>query len=203
MLTFTHKTTHARRAPLVAMIALCVALLTGCATGTPPTTAYGAEAEQLLSAHGLQGKTVKELVDELDRIPLAERPTTLNASVTAESLLLNDAQNQSVELGLPDDLMYVSVAPYQTQTHECFNHSLTGCVGELQDAEVHVLATSDAGGTVLDTTTRTFNNGFVGLWLPRGIEGTLTVTHGEKTGSVPFSTVGSEAKTCETTLRLG
>lgn len=76
---------------------------------------------------------------------------------------------------MSDDEFYVSIAPYVGQTHECFFHSLTTCLGELRNEEVHVtVTTADDGAAIVDETVRTHDNGFAGLWLPRGIDATLT-----------------------------
>ena len=72
---------------------------------------------------------------------------------------------------MPSDEIYVSAAPYQSQTHDCYYHSPTGCLGELRNADVAVTVTDTATGEVIvDEDTRTLDNGFVGIWLPRGIE---------------------------------
>ena len=104
---------------------------------------------------------------------------------------------------MPADEFYVSFAPYVSRTHDCHFHSLTTCVGELQNAEVSVKITDDATGEVLvDDSLTTFDNGFVGLWLPRGIDATVTVEHDGKTASSPITTQGDDAATCVTTLHL-
>lgn len=104
---------------------------------------------------------------------------------------------------MPADEFYVSFAPYVSRTHDCHFHSLTTCVGELQNAEVSVKITDDATGEVLvDDSLTTFDNGFVGLWLPRGIDATVTVEHDGKTASSPITTKGDDAATCVTTLHL-
>ncbi len=54
------------------------------------------------------------------------------------------------------------------------------------------------------SSTRTFPgfaNGFVGLWLPRDIEGTLRISQDERAGEVDFAT-DADAPTCVTTLQL-
>src|SRR5699024_527755 len=37
-----------------------------------------------------------------------------------------------------------------------------------------------SGKTILDETLTTYDNGFVGLWLPRGIDATRTVSSGDR-----------------------
>ena len=47
----------------------------------------------------------------------------------------------------------------------------------------------------------TFDNGFVGFWLPDYAEGLIEINHGGHTGAVDFSTTDDGA-TCVTDLRL-
>ena len=102
----------------------------------------------------------------------------------------------------PEEAFYVSLAPYVDQTHDCFYHSLTTCKGELGGEELDVVITQDGEATPLvDETVTAYDNGFVGFWLPTDVTGTITVTYGDKTGEVDFST-DAEAPTCITTLQL-
>lgn len=158
-------------------------------------------AAPLLARYGLQGLDATQIVDRLDRLGLAERPTDLKASVRPDQLELTWGK-LVYALPLPADRFYLSVAPYVDTTHECFYHSLTTCKGELADQAVRVVVTDSTHGTVLfDGARTTFDNGFVGFWLPRDITGTVTVTYGGRTGEVRFAT-DDHAPTCLTTLRL-
>ena len=103
---------------------------------------------------------------------------------------------------LTGDEFYVSFAPYVNQTHDCYYHSLTTCTGELGNADIHVTVTSDAGEVLVDEDMTTFDNGFVGLWLPRDIEATLEVTYGDLSLTQDIAT-GEEDPTCLTTTQRG
>src|SRR5699024_9005954 len=123
------------------------------------------------------------------------------ASVGIDELVLTD-QNQEITLDLPANLTYVSVAPYVTQTHDCFYHSLTTCRGELDSEPVEVTFTDETTGeTLVDEQTTTFDNGFIGFWVPRDTTGTIEATHEGRTGTTEFSTADDGA-TCVTDLRL-
>lgn len=142
-----------------------------------------------------------QIIDHLDRMPVADRPSDLMASVRADQLLLTDAE-QELAVPLGEDRFYLSVAPYVDQTHECFYHSLTTCRGELANQDVGVRIIDDATGEVLvEEQVTTFDNGFVGFWLPRDVEGTIEVTHDGLTGQRVFSS-DDEGATCLTTLQL-
>ncbi|MFC4059010.1 CueP family metal-binding protein [Planomonospora corallina] len=198
---------------LVIAVTASALLLTGCAasnddtTAAPAVTAPGAApsapagAGPLLAAYGLDGRSAEEVIDHLDRLSLPERPTGLRASVRPGELVVSGGA-QEFSLPIPGDRFYLSVAPYVDRTHECFHHSLTTCKGELAAQDVQVKIVDETDGRVLvDETRTTFANGFTGFWLPRGIEGTLTVTYDGRTGEAEITT-GDDAPTCLTTLRL-
>ncbi len=172
--------------------------VTSAAAEAPPGAATG-DAAELLAAHGLTGKTGRQIVDALDRDP-SPRPLSLTGSVRPTQLVLSDGAREA-SLPLPGDSFYLSVAPFVSRTHECFHHNLGTCQGELSGRPVHVTITDAAGATLVDRDETTYANGFVGFWVPAGTSGTITVTHDGKTGSVPFST-GAQSPTCLTTLRL-
>lgn len=173
------------------------------AAATDTTAANGAAAtqDQFLADHGLADMDASQIIDHLDALPVAERPTDLIASVRTDELLLSD-DRQEITLDLPENQTYVSIAPYATQTHDCFYHSLTTCLGELGNEPVHVTITDEASGEVLvDEQATTFDNGFVGFWLPDETTGTIEITHQDRTGTTAFST-NDDGATCVTDLRL-
>ena len=55
---------------------------------------------------------------------------------------------------------------------------------------------------MVDDTLTTFDNGFVGIWLPRGMTGDITVEHEGRRATAPVSTANSDDLTCLTSLRL-
>lgn len=185
----------------IAAAALALAL-TGCSAADPEPTADGTESQDtFLTTHGLAGMDAVEIIDHLDRQKVTERPTDLIASVRADELLLS-SDDQEVVVDLPDNQTYVSIAPYLTSTHDCFYHSLTTCLGELDNEDIQVTITDEATGEVLvDEATTTFDNGFIGFWLPDDATGLIEVSYQGHTGSTEFSTTDDGA-TCVTDLRL-
>ncbi|MEU4422976.1 CueP family metal-binding protein [Actinoplanes sp. NPDC024001] len=186
-------------------------LLAGCVTADDPVTAPSAvpsaatsasrQADGLLATHGLAGKNTVELIDHLDRLSIAERPTALTASVRSHELVISSGTHE-YQLDIPDGQFYLSVAPYANQTHQCFHHSLTTCKGELAGQDVQVKIVDETNSKVLvDEARTTFDNGFVGFWLPQGITATLRITYDGKTGQTKIAT-GEQAPTCLTELRL-
>ena len=186
-----------------AITAAALALaLTGCSAADPEPTADGTESQDtFLTTHGLAGMDAVEIIDHLDRQKVTERPTDLIASVRNDELLLS-SDDQEVVVDLPDNQTYVSIAPYLTSTHDCFYHSLTTCLGELDNEDIQVTITDEATGEVLvDEATTTFDNGFSGFWLPDDVTGLIEVSYQGRTGTTEFSTTDDGA-TCVTDLHL-
>lgn len=182
---------------LMAAVAATALVLVGCSGGSPEPSALDA----LLDRHDLAGLTGQQVVDRLEGLETADRPTDLVASVRASELVLADEAYETT-VPLPEDAFYLSVAPFVDGTHECFYHSLTTCQGELADQPVSVTVVDAATGEVLveeDTTLGA--NGFVGLWLPRDVDAELRVEHEGRVGTTTVST-GADDPTCLTTLQL-
>lgn len=158
-------------------------------------------AETLLADLDLADEDVTGVIDHLDRLPVDERPADLMASVQPDELVLTDGQ-QEAAMALPKGKSYVSIAPFVDETHDCFYHSLTTCLGEMSGEDVDVVITdSETGEAVVDESTTTFDNGFVGFWVPSDISGTIRITAEGKSGSTEFSTK-SDGPTCVTDLQL-
>ena len=177
-------------------------LLTGCASDSEEhySDATETSVQGLLEAHGLEGMDAVEMIDHLDRVPLAERPTDLIASVMPEQLVLASATEETA-LELPEDSFYLSIAPFTNQTHECHFHSLTTCVGEMSEEDVHVTITDESGEVLVDEQRTTFDNGFVGVWVPADTSGTIEISYNDMTGTTDFAS-DDEAATCITDLQL-
>lgn len=185
-------------------VVAAAALLAGCVSADGPGSAAPSSvaAVNLLAEHGLSGLDAREVITRLDTMPVAERPADLIASVRPDAVVLSDSSGATVSLPLPDDQFYVSIAPYTGRTHDCFFHSLTTCLGEMSNEDVRVEVTDRATGVVLvDETRRVGDNGFFGLWLPRAVDGAITIDHDAGSTTAPLSTHDDDP-TCVTTLQL-
>ncbi|WP_210417130.1 CueP family metal-binding protein [Citricoccus sp. SGAir0253] len=171
----------------------------GSASGSSPATAAAGPGDSLLADYGLEDRGTEEVVEALDATH-EDRERGLAASVTPEEVVLADGERQET-LPVPEGRFYLAVAPFETTTHECFHHSLAGCQGELVDTPVHVSVTAADGEVLVDEERTTYANGFVGLWLPAGIEGTITVEARGKSATADIAT-GAGDPTCLTTLQL-
>ncbi len=167
---------------------------------TPDQGATQVLGDGLLAAHGLEGLSGEEIVDELDSDP-RPRPLPVAASVFADEVVVMDQENE-VSVPIDGDLFYVSFAPFQTFTHPCTYHALGGCQGEMVEEAFDVRITTTDGDVLFDEQATSWVNGFVGVWLPRDVHATLDVSHADGTsGSVPISTFDGDP-TCITTIEL-
>lgn len=174
--------------------------IASCSTSSDHSATVGEDS--WLAEYDLDGLDGKEITEQLDAMPVEDRPDDLIASVEPEELVLFDDHENEASIPLPAEEFYLSFAPYLEQTHDCHFHSLTTCLGEMRDQQIDVTVTdSDTDAVLFDETVRTYDNGFAGLWLPRDITATLTVTQGDRSASIPIST-DAEAPTCITTLQL-
>lgn len=189
----------------VAAATVALVVLSGCAATPNSSEGQGGQAgsaSEVLTDNGLAGLAGQELVDKLDATALADRPTTIFASVRNTEVIITDAAGTESSVELPADKFYVSIAPFETFSHECYFHSLTTCTGELTNTEIDVVITDQATGEVLvGETITTFDNGFIGFWLPRDIKVTVEFTRGDKSATAVLGT-GPEDPTCVTTIQL-
>jgi hypothetical protein len=179
---------------LIAIFTVLAFTISACSTGSSSTNSE----EGFLETHGLSGLSVVEIVNTLDSS--TADPAGLKASITSDFLILSDSTSE-VRLALPEDKFYLSFAPYVNQTHPCATHSLISCQGELVDQPIHALITDSTGKEILNADLTTMENGFVGVWLPRNIDATITVTYNGLTAQQAISTSGG-SETCLTTLKL-
>ena len=167
------------------------------------TDAVQTSDDVMLADHGLSGLDAREIIDYLDALPTAKRPDDLMVSIRPNELVISDAAQREVILPMPDDQFYVSIAPYENRTHDCYFHSLTTCAGELENADMHMLVTDAGSGEVLvDESRSTFDNGFVGVWLPRDIDVTVTIEYDGLSATADLSTKNDDDATCVTTMKL-
>lgn len=151
-----------------------------------------------LEKYDLSGLSVEEIVQKLDSS--TSDPSELRASITSDYLILSDGSSE-VRVALPKDKFYLSFAPYISQTHPCGTHSLTSCQGELVNQEIHAVITNKEGKEIVNSDLTTMANGFVGVWLPRNIDGTVNVSYDGKVAQAPISTYAG-SNTCLTALQL-
>lgn len=190
---------------LFAMLGLAACSPTAATPNGESTSAQAPTARELdviLDDLDIDLSNPRAFVDALDAMPVADRPSDLIASVQPAAVTLQPGQADEVMLPLDGEDFYVSMAPYVSQTHPCTFHSLTTCLGELQNAPITLTVTDTSNGEVIiSETTSTADNGFVGVWLPRDKEFLVQIDAEGGSAEQAFKT-GSEDPTCITTLRL-
>lgn len=155
--------------------------------------------DPLLEKYDLNGKSTKQLVEYLEN--KLNEPLGLNASINGDSLVIKDNKDQ-ITIDLEDDLFYLSMAPYFDQTHPCGIHSLITCRGELKNESFDVKITDTITQEVIvDKTMTSYNNGFIGVWLPKDRQLTIEIV---KDGYQAIANISTSAisNTCLTTLKL-
>ncbi|MGA8046407.1 MAG: CueP family metal-binding protein [Dermatophilaceae bacterium] len=193
--------------PIVATAAIGLLVLTGCssaqdespsAAATTPAATAAATDTSFLDEFGLDGSDPRAIVTELDQTN-DDRDSGVMGSVRYDSVVfVTDEGEKAVPI---EDEFYLAVAPYVDQTHDCYYHNLATCQGELVGEDLEVTITTDDGEVLVDETATTYDNGFVGFWLPRDITGTIEIAHDGKSVTAPIAT-GPEDPTCVTTLQL-
>lgn len=65
----------------------------------------------------------------------------------------------------------------------------------------NVKVTDSKGEVVVQKAMKSGRNGFVGVWLPRNMEGTIAVSYNGKSAEYPIKTM-EDSQTCLTKLQL-
>lgn len=120
---------------------------------------------------------------------------------TTEAVHFAFPDGTEVTIPLPDDAVFVSLAPYVDHTHPCTTHYMSGCQGELVEVAFAVRALLADGTLLFDETLRTGANGFLDLWLPRDQVVLLSFSAGGYAADAVVATHAG-SPTCITTVRL-
>lgn len=152
-----------------------------------------------LSEFGFDDISIEDLILGLDSGEIYK--PNLKASITGSTLKLAN-QETSKEIKLDNNKFYLSFAPYINRTHPCANHNLITCSSELANELFTVKIVNEKEEVLFNETIQSMDNGFIGLWLPKNIIGTLKVSYNGLTASANIET-NSNSNTCLTTpLRL-
>ncbi|WP_425310081.1 CueP family metal-binding protein [Ammonicoccus fulvus] len=195
------------KSPVVILAAVLAIGLGGCATDNAAapapapsqSQAASGEVEAFLAKNDLAGMSAPEIIEKLEATN-ADRETGPIGSVRPNELILSGADKSQVSMPITDKF-YLSFAPYATRTHDCFNHNLASCQGELPQTPFEVTVVDSSGATLVNETLTSHDNGFVGVWLPKDITGTITVRGQGKEVTSDIST-SADDPTCLTTLKL-
>lgn len=203
------KITRLLAAPLVTVLAFGFAGCSGDKSGAsgsasgqnPSATSEATDPKvmQFLEKHNLHGMPMPYIMAKLEEDNTGDRENGPVGIVESDYLKLSDGQD---EVAVPiTDGYYLAIAPYVNSPFECTTHNLATDQGELANREMHFTLTDDGGQTLVDETLTTYDNGFMGIWLPKDKTGKITVTMDDKTGSADFSTA-KDSPTCIGNLQL-
>ena len=184
-----------RTKKVVGLILIAIVIGVGAfALNTKPVS-----AESILERLGLKDQELTSVVMALDE--RLDEPQDIGARITGEALLLYQGEDE-VSVPLPEDLFFVSIAPYINDVHPCQVHNLITCRGELYGETMLITLTLNDGSVLYSEERTTQANGFIGLWLPAGIEGTLSVEMPNRSVSYPISTYANSDTCITTPLKL-
>lgn len=155
----------------------------------------------ILAACGTSSENTDDVRALVDDYSAGNFEDDHSASISSTELIIKNEDESQETYDLPDDEFFVSIAPFKNQTHACDIHSLTGCQGELVDADFDLLIKNEDGETVVDETMNSGKNGFIDLWLPREDTYDVQIQHDGKEVASEISTF-DEDNTCITTMQL-
>src|SRR5690606_26802114 len=114
---------ESRRAMLRGMIAAGIAGTGGLLMASCGKSAEGLspKIQKMLDSVDIQASTIVEAVTKLDQHPGA-RPLSLSASVEPDRVIFTQG-DETAEASVPTDQFYLAIAPYRSQTHDCFYHN--------------------------------------------------------------------------------
>jgi hypothetical protein len=168
------------------------------ALGAP---SFAAGPDSAPSSAALTGLSPEHVLDLANQWGMKAEENKLTAWFTSRAFTFQFADGSKSVIAMPEDRMAVSIAPYIMKTHPCSAHYPTTCRAELPNTPAHVTAVTIDGRKLLDERTTTLPNGFIDLWLPRGLQVDVTI---EARGLTVTQRVGTSDgdPTCITSAKL-
>ena len=150
--------------------------------------------QQVLEAF-VEGRSTQEVVSLLE-------DSKVGGDVLAKAFPDRiELHNEENVLNLNVEAFYVSIAPYLHETHPCTIHNFPGCQAELVNEDVYVQITDNEGIVYFDGIQQTYQNGFMGFWLPKDKTYSIQLAVGDYSGNYTFSTFSNDP-TCLTEFKL-
>jgi hypothetical protein len=125
----------------------------------------------------------------------------ITSYVTTTEVIFEFPDKRKVKKTLPDTAMYIAVAPYINTTHECSDHYMSSCSGELTEKTMKLTASDSNGIIYIDGNITTLKHGFFEIWLPRNKNVKLAISYNSLSGVEIIST-NNNSRTCITTIQL-
>lgn len=146
----------------------------------------------------LQNSGIKESISLLNQWRIDNSKIT--SYITPKVLVVEFPDGRTITKNLPDNEMFIAIAPYLTRTHSCTNHYISKCDAELKNKEFYVEIYSN-NEKIITTTYKSLNNGFIELWLPRNKTIKIEIKYSNKKAEETFLT-DDNCRTCFTTFFL-
>jgi hypothetical protein len=143
------------------------------------------------------GEKTKQMIEEFS----SAKRTAKSVSAKTSELVVAENDGSQTTYPMPKDEFYLSIAPFVEHTHNCYNHNLATCKGELANKTVHVNVKDASGKVLVDKEVQTYQNGFLDLWVPRGEKVKVKVDY-EGKSSEELLTTNENDRTCITTMKL-
>ncbi|MFC7680387.1 CueP family metal-binding protein [Paenibacillus sp. GCM10028914] len=140
---------------------------------------------------------IKQMVQDFS----SGNSTARSASITSQELMVVHEDSTETTFSLPDDEFFVSIAPFENETHPCEIHSLTSCRGEMANEEFNIYIEDNDGNVVMNQAIKSQPNGFIDLWVPRDKELSIKISQDGKTAESEITTFEQD-NTCITTMQL-
>lgn len=125
----------------------------------------------------------------------------ITSFITSKELKVVFPDERELTIALPDDEMYVAIAPYIIETHTCSTHYLSSCQGEMDIKEFSLTIKNEQGQMVFDASVTSLKNGFFEIWLPRDERFNCNIEYDDKNAEFVLETF-EESNTCVTTVRM-
>jgi hypothetical protein len=172
-------------------VCISIVLLSGCNTSTDPDYDQDYNAIKTLG--------IKEAIaianDWKDSKP------DITSFITSKELKVVFPDEREVTIAIPDDEMYIAVAPYIRETHECSTHYLSSCQGEMDIKEFSLTIKNEQGQMVFDGSVTSLKNGFFEIWLPRDERFNCNIEYDDMSAEFILETF-EDSNTCVTTVNL-
>jgi len=156
-------------------------------------------------------KDYNNLYDEIEKMEIKQAVLLANmwkyeypevtSFVDTKELNISFPNGRNLKILLPENEIYVAIAPYETYTHDCRVHYISSCEAELTESEFFIKLLRDDGTIFREQEIYSLKNGFVELWLPKNEEFDVEINYKDKSCEFVLMTYET-SRTCITDAKL-
>lgn len=168
-----------------------ILLVSSCSNSSEPN--YNSAYEKIIS------KDIKEAI-ALANVWKFTKPK-ISSFITSKELKVVFPDSSEFILELPENEMYIAIAPYINETHTCAVHYLSSCQGEMKNKDFMINISDEGNQIIFSGKVRSLKNGFFELWLPRNGQFDIEISYQNRTASTSVDTY-DDSNTCITTVKL-